>query len=118
MQATLDRQHKKQNRKNRSKRLHLAQRRRTPKHYTQTKIDQFIKERYCDDTGYGNPLTLNHKDGQVRLVFQNPRGVLKHNKANGLRRDGYLDSGALEQLRDSETDIVGLAETNINWANK
>ena len=29
-----------------------------------------------------------------------------------------MDSGALEQLRDSEIDIVGLAETNINWANK
>mgnify|MGYP000403095531 CR=1 FL=1 len=54
----------------------------------------------------------------MRLVFQNPRGVLKRNKENGLKRDGYLDSGALEQLRDSETDIVGLAETNINWANK
>ena len=79
------------------------------------KIDQFIKERYCDESGSGNPLTLHRKDGRVRLVFQNPRGVLKRNKENGLRRDGYMDSGALEQLRNSDIDIVGLAETNINW---
>ena len=44
--------------------------------------------------------------------------MLKRNKANGFWRDGYMDSGAIEQLRDSEIDIVGLAETNINWANK
>ena len=76
-----------------SKTVRLESIRRTRKHYSNQNIGRFLKERYCDDAGSGNPITLKHDDGKLRVMFQNPRGVFKPNKGNKSRRDGVLDAG-------------------------
>ena len=55
---------------------------------------------------------------QMRLYFQNVRGVLKRNIGNAKLRDGINDIVELQQLREVGVDVLGLAETNLNWKNK
>ena len=52
-----------------------------------------MKEHCCDAWGSGKPLTLEREGGGVRLVLQNPRGVLKPNKENG---DGHISKAEME----------------------
>lgn len=54
----------------------------------------------------------------LRLVLQNPHGVLRQNIENSGKREGLMDLGHLQQLADLGADIVSLPESNINWRNE
>ena len=77
-----------------------------------------MRERYCDDPGSGNPMVQDDIGTQMRLYFQTMRGVLKRNIENAKLRDGINDIAAFKQLREVGVDVLGLAETNLNWKNK
>ena len=70
-----------------------------------------------EDKVLGTKLEQWHERSQVRIFFQNTRGVLKIDKLNNDKRDGLLDEAVLHQLQELDVDIVCLTETNINWNN-
>ena len=83
----------------------------------QKNIERYVKERYANDNGTGHTITTLLEGTNIRVMMQNPRGVMKGNKNNGGKRDGHLDYTHLTQLRDLHVDILGLPETNLNWRN-
>ena len=83
----------------------------------QKNIERYVKERYANDNGTGHTITTPLEGTNIRVMMQNPRGVMKGNKNNGGKRDGHLDYTHLTQLRDLHVDILGLPETNLNWRN-
>ena len=117
-EMTLEQRSKKKNTKLRSNKVKSKQRRRTNKHFRDRRVDEYLRERYCDDPGSGNPMVHDDTGTQMRVYFQNVRGVLKRNVGNVNLRDGNNDIAALQQLRELGVDVLGLAETNLNWKNK
>ena len=83
----------------------------------QTNIERYVRERYVNDNGTGHTITTSLEGTNIRVMMQNPRGVMKGNKNNGGKRDGHLDLTHLLQMKDLEVDILGLPETNLNWRN-
>ena len=84
----------------------------------QTSIEQYIRKRYLNDGGTGHIITTALEGTNIRLLMQNPRGVMKTNPENGRKRDGQLDLTYLFEMRDLEVDVLGLPETNLNWRNQ
>ena len=117
-ELTLERRGKKKNSKLRSNKVKRKQRRRTNKHCRDKRIEEYLRERYCDDPGYRNPMVQDDTGTQMRLYFQDVRGVLKRNTGNANLRDGNNDITALQQLREFGVDVLGFAETSLNWKNK
>ena len=106
---TLERRGKKKNTKLRSNKVKSKQRRQTNKYFRDRRVDEYLRERYCDDPGSGNPMVHDDSGTQMRVYFQNVRGVLKRNVGNVNLRDGNNDIAALQQLRELGVDVLGLA---------
>ena len=73
------------------------------KHCREKRIEEYLQERYCDDPGSGNPMVQDDTGTQMRLYFQNVRGLLKKNTGNTNLRDGINDIAALQHCSNSES---------------
>ena len=49
----------------------------------QTNIERHVRERYINDSGTGHTITTTLEGTNIRILMQNPRGVMKGNKNNG-----------------------------------
>jgi hypothetical protein len=60
-------------------------------------------------TSYGTPISIKKQDNQLRIFYQNIKG-LSHVNSSNEDYDYYL-----HHLRDLTVDLAGLSETNTAW---
>ena len=75
-------------------------------HMHQSCLDKHVYCRYKEDQGLGSVIDKRANLEAARIIFQNPRGIMKCNPYNEYRRDRVDDNLVLEQLCDLNTDIL------------
>ena len=74
----------------------------------QTSIVDFLREEVSNDYIPAFGSTMETKaEGAVRMAFQN---------VNGIRLDSETESEEVDAMETFGIDVLGLAETNINWS--